>query len=183
MRNRLLGAGNDTLSLTLLAGGPSMVRVTGNRFEGGIGHDTLILGNQRADERAAVLNVRFGTLSIGNAPSFNAFTGFEAFVATTAADEIIDGGGNQEYTGGGGRDMYTFAAQFAGRDVIKDFSVQDQDHIFLSGFGTSFNFAQLFATATPDSASNGTLINLPGSSSILLMGINKNSLTSSMFTF
>lgn len=176
-----LGDGNDYLSLTLFASGPSTVTVSGNSFDGGDGRDSLFLGNVRAGERAATINVANGTLSLGSTPILNTFRGFEAFTATSAADRIIDGGGNQEYSGGFGSDRYTFSAQFAGHDVIHDFSAEDR--IVFSGFGNPLNsFADVLSKATRDLGSNGTLITTSSSSSVLLIGFS-GPLTTAMFSF
>jgi hypothetical protein len=178
--NIALGDSDDFLSLTLLASGRSRVTVSGNSFDGGLGRDTLVLGNGRAGERAATIDVANRTLRLGSTPVLNTLTGFEVFTATGAADRIIDGGGNQEYRGGDGSDRYTFSAGFAGIDVIRDFSAADR--IVFSGFGSPLDsFADVFNATTQ--TSGGALITTIGSSSILLAGFAKASLTSAMFSF
>jgi hypothetical protein len=142
----------------------------------------LVLGNGRAGEPAATIDVANGNLRLGITPVLNTLTGFEVFNATGAADRIIDGGGNQEYRGGFGLDRYTFSAEFTGNDVIRDFNAEDR--IFFSGFGSPLDsIDDLRNNATPDPSSGGTLIATSGSSSVLLAGVAKDSLTPAMFSF
>lgn len=175
----LLGDGDDTLSVILFSSTSSRVTVSGNRFDGGRGRDTLVLGNGRAGEPAATIDVATGTLRLGSTPILNTLTGFEVFTATGAADRIIDGGGNQEYRGGNGADRYTFSAGFAGNDVISDFTAGDQ--IVFSGFGSRFRSITDVRNATTQTI-GGALITTSGSSSVLLAGFSA-SLTSAMFSF
>jgi hypothetical protein len=181
--NRIpLGDGDDTLSMFLFSSASSRVTVSGNKLDGGRGRDTLVLGNGRAGEPAATIDVANGTLRLGSTPVLNTLRGFEVFTATSAADRIIDGGGNQEYRGGFGLDRYTFSAGFTGNDVIRDFNAEDQ--IVFSGFGSPLDsLDDLRNNATPDPSSGGTRITTSDSSSVVLAGFDISSLKSEMFSF
>jgi hypothetical protein len=173
----LLAEGDDTLSL--LAVGPSRrVRVAGNVFDGGAGQDTLVLGNGSVGEEAVEIDVANQRLIIAGGSS--SMLGFEGFTATSAADRIIDGGGNQAYWGGDGADQYTFTAGLAGRDVIWDFSAADR--IVFAGFGKQFNtFAEVTAATTQ--TGGGALISHPKGQEILLAGVSATPLTTAQFSF
>jgi hypothetical protein len=139
-----------------------------------------VRGNGSAGERAATIDVANGTLRLDSTPVLNTLRGFEVFTATDAADRIIDGGGNQEYRGGNGTDRYTFSAGHAGNDVIGDFSAADR--IVYSGFGSPLDSIADVLNATTQT-SGGAQITTSGSSSALLAGFAKASLTSAMVSF
>ena len=176
-----LGAGDDALTIYLLANGPGAHSTTfsGNTLIGGLGTDTLILGNTVIGRPAAVVNVQAGTLKLG-AGMGNTISGFEVFQSGTADDRFIDGTGNQSYNGGLGADTFVFTAGRAGADRIETFAALDV--IRLAGFGPGLDsFAEVLAATT--NSGFGALIQTSSTSSILLPTLLKESLLADDFTF
>lgn len=164
-----LGEGDDSLSLSLLAVGPQRKLSVGNNvFDGGLGRDTLVLGNGSVDKVGVEIDVANERLSFGDGGSgSNTLRGFEVFTATGGNDRIIDGAGDHDYRGGAGKDRYTFTAGLPGKDVIRDFSRDDR--LVFAGFGFS-SVGQVMRTFT--FTAEGAWMNALGES-LLLAGVSR----------
>jgi hypothetical protein len=176
-----LGDGSDVLTLALQASGPGSngVTVTGSTFAGGLGNDTLILGDGSPTRPAAVVDVDAGTLRLGRGGA-NVLTGFESITGGGADDRFIDGTGNQTYAGGGGADLFVFLPGRTGDDRINGFG--SDDIVRLQGFGPTLNsFAEVLA-ATSDTA-QGALLRMAPDKTVLIAGVVKASLASDDFLF
>ena len=164
-----LGEGDDLLTLSLLAPGPlRKLSVANNVFDGGLGWDTLVLGNGNVGEESVLIDVANQRLSFGAGISArNTLLGFEGFTATGGNDRIIDGAGDHDYRGGAGKDQYTFTAGLAGKDVIRDFSKDDR--LVFAGFGFR-SVGQVMTTFT--FTAEGAWMNARGES-LLLAGVSR----------
>ncbi|HYC66700.1 MAG TPA: calcium-binding protein [Brevundimonas sp.] len=90
-----------------------------------------------------------------------------------AGDDLLHGGGGVDrMTGGAGADVFGFSAG-GGRDVITDF-VAGEDMIHLTGYGSWVSIVQDGADA---------LVNLSGTDSLRLLGVQASALSSSNFVF
>lgn len=206
LNNRIaLGGGDDVLALSLEAytavtsptypgWGDSLVIIplnstnlsaSGNRFDGGIGWDTLNLSGIKGG--GTVLDVSLGTLKIGGV-TLGKVLGFEAFRGTTNSDRFFDAAGDQLYAGGNDsvRDTFVFGHDH-GHDTIGSPELGffgPGDKIDVKAFGAAFNTIQEVRAATQDLAlGGGCVIDTPDGGSITLAYVAKAQLTASMFLF
>jgi hypothetical protein len=165
-----LGDGPDQLNLRFAADGAGArsTIVARNHFDGGLGRDTITVGDLFTDGQPSVFfNVRDGRVFFDGGP-LNTHSGFEVFWGGSGDDRFLDGVGSQVYRGRGGDNRYEFFARQDGADRIEDFS--GDDVIVLRGFGPSLNdFADVLAASTQQRT--GVLIQTSPTSSIFLSGV------------
>jgi Ca2+-binding RTX toxin-like protein len=137
---------------------------------GGTGNDTIIAAGGPSNDAI------FG----GNgADNLRGGRGNDAVFGGAGNDTLFAGPGQDTLTGGANADRFTFFvdAAYTGRDVVEDFQVGlDRIDILGPGFDT---FAEIMAVTRQ--LRDGTLIDLPGSGDVFLVGIDRDDLVAASF--
>lgn len=119
------GHGNENLLVLEDASGDTATGAAADQhFDGGAGFDTL---NYSKAEHALDINLVTGTAT-GADIGHDTFTGIERFVGGAGNDHFTIGAGIYVLDGGGGEDLFTFAAPNAGSEThaeIRGFEVGD----------------------------------------------------------
>ncbi len=153
----------------------------GNGFaidaDGALGNiDILNEGSLQGDVRLGAGSDRFIQLSSEDV-IVNGGLGNDEIIGGDGNDNLNGGGDDDLLTGGLGLDTFTFE-DFAGNNIVTDFSITDDS----LDVGSIFNDFQAVLGST-DQIGNDALIVLGNDSSVLLVGVDVNSLTSNNFVF
>ena len=140
------------------------VNVLGGTTAPGATIDPLI-GDFTADNDL-LLQIVIERVAVANA-------GNDVLIGGRGDDLLEGGGGNNTLTGGTGQDTFTFES-LAGQNTVTDFSVTE-DRLDVSSIFTNFQDVVGSASQVDDS----TLIDLGNDGSVLLLGVDVNSLANS----
>jgi len=179
------GAGSDILGggpgSDVINGGNGNDLIYGGRNDGLSTNDDTISGGDGRDTVYAGAGDDEVYGGSGDDLIFNG-SGNDTVYGGADGDEIWGGGGNDLLYGGTGDDTFGFVAG-TGEDTIADFETLDR--IDLSGTNTNFtSLDQVKAASVPSDFVGGPLlINLGGGDTLLLIGVDIDSLTVGDFIF
>lgn len=184
------GTGNDTVfgdnNEDVLGGGSDGDSISGgdgnDTIFGGSGNDTVDAGN---DDDRIFTGQGNDTIDGGDGDdTLFGGAGDDTVSGGDGADEIWAGGGNDDLSGGEGADTFVFG-QNSGNDTVTDFNASE-DVLNLEFAPTDFtSLAEVTAAAseTTQGGQSGVLIDLGGSQSVFIQGINLSDLTATSVTF
>ncbi|EKV03060.1 hypothetical protein Lepto7375DRAFT_5335 [Leptolyngbya sp. PCC 7375] len=138
--------------------------------------DILNAGTLNGEVRLGTGDDRFVQISTGDVVVSGGL-GNDEIIGGTGNDSLNGGGDDDLLTGGLGSDTFRFESN-AGNDVVTDFSVTD-DSLNVEAIFDGFH--DVLGAASQ--VGNDTLIDLGNDNSVLLAGVDVNSLTSNNFTF
>ena len=133
-------------------------------LDGGGGRDEV--GYWNSDEGVSV-NLATGAVSGGHAQG-DTISNFENVRGSSHGDTLIGDDGDNELTGGGGRDTFYFAPEH-GADTITDFT-DGEDRIGFEGWASALTWEQVRASATSIEGSVRIDLSAHGGGTIDLMG-------------